>query len=209
MKITFGKYKGQDVSDVPTSYLEWGVNNLSSANWVNAFENELKKRRKEESSRLERWKSSIDSPEVFSEIRGLELASIRAEIQASGCEWEYINYDEEKAADELAEQKVREIKDEIRKDEILQSAKQWAHSRGVTNPAHTQKMVDAIKSYDIFNLTELKDNTTEKDVAIAFKEYLKQIPAHCLCDFRPAIAQISKPESYEAIVNFAREYHQV
>lgn len=30
MKLTFGKYKGKDISKVPRSYLEWMVKNLKS-----------------------------------------------------------------------------------------------------------------------------------------------------------------------------------
>ena len=45
MKLPFGKYKGQDIEDLPTSYLYWLAENLESNAAIQAeAENQLKLR---------------------------------------------------------------------------------------------------------------------------------------------------------------------
>ena len=43
-KMTFGKFAGQRMSDVPTSYLQWGVENINSEAIKQKLQTELSKR---------------------------------------------------------------------------------------------------------------------------------------------------------------------
>jgi uncharacterized protein (DUF3820 family) len=42
--VTFGKYKGKFIKEVPLDYIDWVVNNHIDPNTVNLFENELERR---------------------------------------------------------------------------------------------------------------------------------------------------------------------
>ncbi|MBD2364500.1 DUF3820 family protein [Anabaena minutissima FACHB-250] len=64
-KITFGKHKGTEVSDLPTDYLEWGSEKLDSPKWRKEFEAELKRRNDESKKRKSFIKQNVDSEEVW------------------------------------------------------------------------------------------------------------------------------------------------
>lgn len=42
--LTFGKYEGEDIEEVPDSYLEWVVSNFDKGKWLHAAEDELERR---------------------------------------------------------------------------------------------------------------------------------------------------------------------
>jgi len=44
LKITFGKYKDQAISDVDIGYLKWGMENFDNGRWKTIFEQEYQKR---------------------------------------------------------------------------------------------------------------------------------------------------------------------
>ena len=44
MKVTFGRYKGRKIEDVPLDYLEWGSTNLSMDQYRYAFSDEIARR---------------------------------------------------------------------------------------------------------------------------------------------------------------------
>jgi hypothetical protein len=51
-RLPFGKYKNRKLRDIPTSYLEWLVNNLNESDfhqWAQAAKNELEAREKDSS----------------------------------------------------------------------------------------------------------------------------------------------------------------
>ena len=42
--LTFGKYEGQDIEEVPDSYLEWVCANFDKGKWLHLTEDELERR---------------------------------------------------------------------------------------------------------------------------------------------------------------------
>ena len=45
--LTFGKYEGEDIEEVPDSYLEWVVANFDKGRWLHLAEDELERRQEE------------------------------------------------------------------------------------------------------------------------------------------------------------------
>jgi hypothetical protein len=205
MRLTFGKYKNKDLADVPDSYLKWGARNLSSRKWQEIFNQEITRRQQQSQKGIKLWKKEIDSVETFLSIKSEIIANINNEIDNSGCEWEYYSMNIEKEADELAHQKILELKQEIKRDNVLTNATNWAIDQGVTESKSIDKLINAISTYEIFNVLD----PINKDVRRFFQEYLQKLDTALWIDFRPAIAQISQPTNYCKIVEFAREYYQL
>ena len=44
-RITFGKYAGKMIKDVPTTYLTWAVLNMEADSWTEFFARELQRRK--------------------------------------------------------------------------------------------------------------------------------------------------------------------
>ena len=99
--LTFGKYKGTDTKDIPTDYLEWGVENLYSQKWNKAFRDELNRRNAETKNLLE-----VDPDELLKKLEDEELKKLQREIAESGCEHEYDYYDEYSEAKNQAKKKL-------------------------------------------------------------------------------------------------------
>jgi hypothetical protein len=59
MIITFGKYKNNDIQVVPDDYLQWGIKNLESLKWRDAFKKELDKRYKAQKDEENELKQQI------------------------------------------------------------------------------------------------------------------------------------------------------
>ena len=64
MIISFGKYKGFHIKDIPTEYLEWGANKLEGPK-KKQFQNELQRRRDEAKIKEQKIIDNIDSPETW------------------------------------------------------------------------------------------------------------------------------------------------
>lgn len=124
MIITFGKYKGNDVSDLPTDYLEWGATKLDSPKWRKAFEDELSRRNNLEQEKKEKLKLNIDSSETLEELMKSAFQEIQAEISSSGCEWEYNNFDFQGEAERRASEALKELKAEIAIENLKKEIKE-------------------------------------------------------------------------------------
>lgn len=99
--LTFGKYKGIDTKDIPTDYLEWGVENLYSQKWNKAFKDELNRRSKETKNLLE-----VDPDELLKKLEAEELKNLQREIAESGAAHEYDFFDEYSEAENQAKKKL-------------------------------------------------------------------------------------------------------
>lgn len=64
MRLEFGKHKGQDISEVPTQYLEWllraDVNSLGPGGKLHV-ESELFRRRQKQRAEQDRWRARYES----------------------------------------------------------------------------------------------------------------------------------------------------
>ena len=45
--ITFGRYRGRCLRDIPDDYLKWGILNLQDQGWATVFSTELQRRHPE------------------------------------------------------------------------------------------------------------------------------------------------------------------
>jgi|GEM_PF-3594252 len=88
MILTFGKYKGSDITTIPDSYLEWGFKNLSSLRWCDAFQAE-KLRRQQSQNTLKTLFRQGKTEEVLQILQSQAQIEIEEEISNSGCEHEY------------------------------------------------------------------------------------------------------------------------
>jgi hypothetical protein len=103
MKLTFGKYKGQDIGDVPEDYLVWAANNLQNNTIVKAIKAELAKRSDVESSMRSALKANPADEQALDYYTKKFLKAANDEIANSGCDWEYHpSYASDSAAEDLA-----------------------------------------------------------------------------------------------------------
>lgn len=127
-EITFGKYKGSKINDLPTDYLEWGVKRLDSDNWRYEFSLELK-RRKNENKKRESWiKANVNSPEVWqtlikdaeNELQQEESILIETDCQYDG---RIVTQTE---IEQLAKKKLQKYQAEIQLEKLdAEFIKQW------------------------------------------------------------------------------------
>lgn len=99
--LTFGKYKGSEIKDIPADYLEWGSSKLDSPKLKKEFQAELDRRKQETKTLLD-----SNSAELLKKLEDEELRNIRHEIANSGCEYEYDSFDEHGEAESRAKTKL-------------------------------------------------------------------------------------------------------
>jgi hypothetical protein len=139
MQVTFGKHKGQEVSSLPDSYLEWGASNLDSPKWRKAFKDELSSRRSIEKTMRDRLKADFGDEGALKWFSDRLWDEAETEISESGCEWEYpIDY-HEKCVDTGLEALKRRLSNELKREE-----KRAAYL--IAYPYLTDKIIDAIVS---------------------------------------------------------------
>jgi hypothetical protein len=100
--LTFGKYKGSDLSEVPKDYLEWGVSKLDSSKWRKEFQNELDCRKNETQHLL-----NTDPDKLFGKLEREALSSIHQEME--GHEHEYDRVDIYTEAENRANSKLKAL----------------------------------------------------------------------------------------------------
>jgi hypothetical protein len=100
--LTFGKYKGSDLSEVPTNYLEWGVSKLDSPKWRKEFQNELNRRKNETQHLLK-----TDPDRLLGKLEREALRGIRQEME--GYEHEYDRVDIYTEAENRANSKLKAL----------------------------------------------------------------------------------------------------
>jgi hypothetical protein len=110
MQLTFGKYKGDDIKDVPTEYLQWGSSKLDSPKWKKEFSDELNRRKNEEKAQELKILADPDSEEIFNKLVSEAEIEIEREISASGCEHEYDRFNISQEAENRAKAKIAAIK---------------------------------------------------------------------------------------------------
>lgn len=136
MQLTFGKYKGSELAQVPTDYLEWGANKLDSPKWRKEFESELSRRNKEQKEKDIYIKANIDSQEVWEmlvkeaekELYEEEDFSLENDCQYDG------RVITQKEIDDLAKEKLAAYKAEIELEKIdAEFMKKWKVTQSQIN----------------------------------------------------------------------------
>lgn len=150
MKLTFGKHKNEDISDIPTEYLEWGALKLDSPKWREAFASEIKRRRNDALEKKAYIKANIDTQEI------LDLLYEEAEKEL------FLGDDEDdvmritsKDVQRLFEEKLARVKAEIELEKLEAAfCSKW----GIT-----EKQLNLINNLSFSDeLTPDKFSTTEK-----------------------------------------------
>jgi hypothetical protein len=137
MQLTFGKYKGQDIGDVPEDYLVWAANNLQNNTIVKAIKAELAKRSDVEPSMRSALKVNPADEQALAYFRARFLKAANDEIDGSGCAWEYHpSYASDSADEELA-LLLTQLQAEKERDEIIANYLK-------DNPGLTIEMIEQI-----------------------------------------------------------------
>ncbi|MFM7373479.1 MAG: putative quorum-sensing-regulated virulence factor, partial [Sphaerospermopsis kisseleviana] len=97
-KVTFGKYQGSAITEIPDDYLEWGSSNLTSSKWKTLFETELNRRKQ---------LLSDDPDKLLKKLEAEELREIQREI--ANCDHEYDQYDLYTEAENRARIKLKAL----------------------------------------------------------------------------------------------------
>jgi hypothetical protein len=137
MQLTFGKYKGQDIGDVPEDYLVWAVNNLQNNTIVKAIKAELAKRSDVESSMRSALKVNPADEQALAYFRARFLKAANDEIDSSGCDWEYHPAYASDTADEGLKLLLTELETEKARDAIIAKYVK-------DNPGLTLEMIEQI-----------------------------------------------------------------
>jgi len=165
MQLTFGKHKGNELSQVPTDYLEWGANKLESLKWKKEFSNELARRKSEEKKLELKILTNPDSEEIFNKLVQEAEIEIEREISNSGCEHEYDRFNISQEAENRAKSKIATIKAKkelkIAEEEILKTL------------GCDKKMLDRIEY--AWSMDELSQkNFAKEEKYLAAVEYCKK-----------------------------------
>jgi hypothetical protein len=107
MILTFGKYKGTDIKNLPIEYLEWGAKRLEIPKWQKAFEGEIERRRDESKRRDQEIMKNIDSPETWDLLIKESENELWDPFDPDGC------YITQKDVDALANKKLTRYKKKI------------------------------------------------------------------------------------------------
>ena len=121
MIITFGKYKGTELVNIPTNYLEWGIDKLETPKWRKLFLEELKRRNQEEADFQSKVANDPDNEELKKQLYQRFWDEYEKEVTDSDCPHEYDQYDPTKEIEErvnnyifiaITDKKEAELKNE-------------------------------------------------------------------------------------------------
>lgn len=90
MELTFGKHKGEDIENIPESYLEWGVEKLESPKWRSLFQDELNRRGKIEAEFRQQIANDPENPKLIKQLKNRFWKEYEEEVANSG-EYDYCN----------------------------------------------------------------------------------------------------------------------
>lgn len=125
--LTFGKYKGTDIENIPDDYLEWGIERLDSPKWRKEFELELKRRKNETQKRDTFIKQNINTNEAW------QMLVKEAESELSDDEDDY-RIVRQSDIDALAKEKLQKYQAEIELEQLdTEFMNQWGVTKTQVN----------------------------------------------------------------------------
>lgn len=141
MKITFGKYKGTDISAIPTDYLEWGVDKLESPKWRQEFETELKRRNDEIKKQEDFIKQNIGSDKAWQIL----IKEAEAELAPSDDENDY-RIIRQSDIEALAKEKLQKYQAEVELEKLDSDfMKKWGVNKSQIDKIQDEFWSDGLK----------------------------------------------------------------